>query len=86
VLGLRRAFQLTGARTVLASLWKVPDAETETLMAHFLQKWLKGAGEAEALREAQMRLIQELRDNPDPRLRQAPPLFWAGFICHGRTK
>jgi CHAT domain-containing protein/Tfp pilus assembly protein PilF len=86
VLGLRRAFQLAGAQTVLASLWKVPDAETEKLMARFLQKWLESAGEAEALREAQLRLIQVLRDSPDPRLRQAPPLYWAGFICHGQAK
>jgi hypothetical protein len=20
------------------------------------------------------------------RLRQAPPLYWAGFVCHGRSK
>jgi CHAT domain-containing protein len=40
VLGLRRAFQAAGARTVLASLWKVPDNETEKLMTRFFQLWL----------------------------------------------
>lgn len=32
VLGLRRAFTSAGARTVVMSLWRVPDAETRTLM------------------------------------------------------
>ena len=25
-----------------------------------------------------------LRKDPDPKRRAAPPLFWAGFICHGQ--
>jgi CHAT domain-containing protein/tetratricopeptide (TPR) repeat protein len=83
VLGLRRAFQLAGTRTVVASLWKVPDAETQQLMTDFLQRWLKGAGKAEALRQAQLELIRRLRASPAAVRRSAPPLYWAGFICHG---
>jgi CHAT domain-containing protein len=52
VLGLRRAFQQAGAQTVLASLWKVPDTETEQLMTAFLRRWLGGADKSEALRQA----------------------------------
>jgi CHAT domain-containing protein len=84
VLGLRRAFQLAGAQTVLASLWKVPDAETEQLMTDTLSRWLKGAPPHEALREAQLEMIRRLRASEDPARRQAPPLHWAGFVCHGR--
>jgi tetratricopeptide (TPR) repeat protein len=83
VLGLRRAFQLAGARTVVASLWKVPDAETERLMSTFLSRWLKGAGKAEALRQAQLEMIRALRASPLAVRRQAPPLYWAAFVCHG---
>jgi CHAT domain-containing protein len=83
VLGLRRAFQVAGAQTVLASLWMVPDAETEQLMTNCLKRWLKGEGPANALRQAQLELIRRLRQSDNPRLRQAPPLYWAGFICHG---
>jgi hypothetical protein len=83
VLGLRRAFQQAGAQTVLASLWKVPDAETEQLMTAFFQRWLAGAGKAEALRQAQVELIGRLRASKEAKHRNAPPLYWAGFICHG---
>jgi CHAT domain-containing protein len=83
VLGLRRAFQAAGARTVLASLWRVPDAHTSRLMTRFYESWLSGKGKAEALREAQLKLIAELRKEEDPRRKSAPPLYWAGFICHG---
>jgi CHAT domain-containing protein len=84
VLGLRRAFQLAGAQTVLASLWQVPDTETERLMIDCLRRWLDGAAPAEALRQAQLELIRRLRQSANPRLRSAPPLYWAGFICHGQ--
>jgi CHAT domain-containing protein len=86
VLGLRRAFQLAGAQTVLASLWKVPDAETEHLMRVFFQGWLNGEGKAEALRQAQLEMIRALRVSPVAARRSAPPLFWAGFICHGQRE
>jgi CHAT domain-containing protein len=86
VLGLRRAFQIAGAECVLASLWPVPDAETGVLMSDCLRRWLDGAPPAQSLREAQLALIRQLRDSKDDKLRQAPPLYWAGFVCHGRSK
>jgi CHAT domain-containing protein len=86
VLGLRRAFQQAGARTVLASLWKVPDVETEQLMTVFLRRWLGGGDKAESLRQAQLDLIGRLREGKVESKRAAPPLYWAGFICHGQPR
>ena len=86
VYGLQRAFHYAGTRNVVASLWKVPDAETETLMTQFCRGWLKGEDKADALREAQLKLIRELRTGKDAARRRAPPLYWAGFICHGQPK
>ncbi len=83
VIGLRRAFRLAGARTVVASLWKVPDRETQRLMGRFVQLWLEGKRPAAALRQAQLELIAALRAEQDARRRIAPPLYWAAFITHG---
>jgi CHAT domain-containing protein len=62
----------------------VPDTETERLMTDCLRRWLDGAPPATALRQAQLQLIGQLRASANPRLREAPPLYWAGFICHGQ--
>jgi CHAT domain-containing protein len=83
VLGLRRAFQQAGARTVVASLWRVPDTETQRVMAAFFRHWLGGVPKGRALRQAQLEVLAALRGDTDPQRRKAPPLLWAGFICHG---
>ena len=53
--GLQRAFQVAGARTVIASLWKVDDDATLTLMTEFYRNlWEKKLSKLDALREAQL--------------------------------
>ena len=73
VLGLRWAFMLAGARTLVMTLWKIPDAQAKTLMVDFYQHVLSGKGVAEALRVAQLAL----------RASHPEPFWWAGFICQG---
>jgi CHAT domain-containing protein len=73
VFGLRRAFAVAGARTLVMSLWKVPDAQTEELMVDFYQRILRGEGRAEALRQAQQAV----------RLQHPDPFYWGAFICQG---
>ena len=73
VFGLRRAFALAGAKTLVMSLWKVPDHETQQLMEYFYQGILKGRHRADALRDAQLALKA---NHPHPH-------YWGAFICQG---
>ena len=73
VFGLRRAFVLAGAKTLVMSLWKVPDEQTRELMEDFYCRILAGQPRAEALREAQLEMKKKYPD----------PLFWGAFICQG---
>ncbi len=73
VFGLRRAFVLAGAKTLVMSLWRVPDEQTRELMEEFYRRLLAGEARAEALRQAQLAL----------RAKYPAPYYWGAFICQG---
>ena len=52
--------QQKDAEAVLATLWDVNDASTSRLMSDFYARWVKDPadGKAEALRQAQLALLQ----------------------------
>jgi CHAT domain-containing protein len=59
LLGLERALHVAGARTVVASLWKVDDLATQALMQEFYRNlWDEKLPKLEALRRAQLTLIR----------------------------
>ncbi len=74
LLGLSRAFQYAGARTVLASLWSVGDRSTAPLMERFYAGLRRGLPKDEALRAAQIAMLES---------RYADPFFWAAFQLNG---
>ncbi len=76
VLGLAGLAVKSGARSTIAALWPVKDKATAILMTNFYHELRKpGVTKAEALRQAQVRLIRQtdFRD----------PFFWSAFVLVG---
>lgn len=97
LLGLQRAFQVAGSKTVVASLWKVDDQSTRQLMSHFYTNlWQKKLSKIEALRRAQLAILQggtagSLSRGPGAErpvpgsstARGASPGLWAAWVLSG---
>lgn len=57
--GLQRAFHVAGARSVIASLWKVDDRATQELMRRFYTNlWIRKMSKLDALRQAQLWMLR----------------------------
>ncbi len=80
VLGLRRAFQIAGVRTVVMSLWAVEDEAARDWMAALYRSRLeRGLGTAEAVRAANLECLAARRKLG----LSTHPYYWAGFIAAG---
>ncbi|HEX4963493.1 MAG TPA: CHAT domain-containing protein [Thermoanaerobaculia bacterium] len=76
LVGLVRAFQFAGARSVLASLWSVADVSTARFMESFYGHLHDGLSKDEALRAAQLDMIREKSGS-------SHPFHWAAFELFG---
>jgi len=80
VLGLRRAFQIAGARTVIMSLWSVDDQATRAWMRRLYEgRFQKSLTTAEAVREASLSILRARRF----RGQSTAPFYWAAFVAAG---
>lgn len=75
-LGLAGVAVRSGARSTLATLWQVNDVSTALLMTEFYRELtLSGVSKAEALRLAQLKLLQTSQ--------YQDPYYWAAFVLVG---
>ena len=80
LIGLRRAFRTAGAKTIISSLWSVHDESAAELMRDFYKNlWVKSMGKGEALRQAQLSMLQRNRAEHGAPL----PATWGAFVLSG---
>ena len=80
VFGLRRAFTQAGAKSLVMSMWPVPDRETKELMVEFYTRTSRGkTNRSQALRRA---ILQEMKI-VEKRYGHTNPAFWGAFVFMG---
>jgi CHAT domain-containing protein/tetratricopeptide (TPR) repeat protein len=75
VYGLRRAFFLAGAESLVMSLWPVSDQITREMMSGYYAGLKEGLGRGAALRRMQLHMLK--------RKGRSHPFYWASFIQAG---
>ncbi|MCZ8224121.1 MAG: CHAT domain-containing protein [Microcystis sp. LE19-84.1B] len=76
VVGIARPFMAAGVKSVVASLWSVPDAATSDLMIEFYNNLKTKPNKAQALQQAMLTIMKQ---HPEP-------VNWAGFILVGEAE
>jgi CHAT domain-containing protein len=77
VMGIGRAFQYAGARSVLMSLWNVAETSSVMLIESFFKHLDAGKNKLEALNLARDEIRKQGYDHP---------YYWAPFILVGETE
>jgi CHAT domain-containing protein len=82
VLGMRRAFQVAGAKSVIVSLWSVNDQASRNWMRELYKaRFERNLPTVYAVRQATLRSLQVSRKSGDDN-----PAKWAGFVASGNWK
>lgn len=94
IVGLSRAFMLSGAKSVVVSLWSVESKSTAELMKTFYIHLQAGMSKEEALRTAKISLLKstlkssrkrgiQVASKADNEIYERHPFFWAPFVLIG---
>jgi CHAT domain-containing protein/Tfp pilus assembly protein PilF len=76
VTNLAEAFLVSGARSVVASLWSADDTFTHALMDRFYTHIVEGMDQASALQHAKLDLLAKYG-------KEVPPYYWGAFVLTG---
>jgi tetratricopeptide (TPR) repeat protein len=79
VLGLRRAFEIAGAGTLIMTLWRVKDEAARQWSTLLYEERLRGLSTAEAASRASLRMLRARRAEG----RDTHPFHWAAFVAAG---
>jgi len=80
VLGLRRAFEVAGARTLILSLWPVEDQAARDWMRQLYRaRLVLGLTTIDAVHQANLHALRRRRATGQ----SAHPFYWAGFVAAG---
>jgi CHAT domain-containing protein len=76
IVGLTRAFMYAGTPSVISTLWRVDDRASYELMQAFYESLREGQAKGEALRQAQLAILQ----------RYPHPYYWAAYQLTGEPR
>lgn len=79
LMSISRALNYAGVKSLIHSLWEVPDKETAELMDYFYTFLSDGKAKGEALAMAKRKFIEK---NPS----KTHPYYWAGFVLNGNAE
>jgi CHAT domain-containing protein len=83
VFGLRRAFQIAGARSVVMTLWSVDDEAAAAWMTKMFEYQLRGdLSVAQSVRAASLAVLSERRS----RGLTTHPCYWGAYVAAGEWK
>ena len=78
IIGLPRGFLYAGAKSVIASLWKVNDEATARLMSSLYARIHQGESPSSALRGAPLEMLHDQQ--------WSKPYYWAAFVLQGEYR
>lgn len=79
VLGLRRAFEVAGARALIMSLWPVDDEVTRQWMRELYRARLAGSSMADGLQRTNVEVFESRKSAGQ----STHPFYWGAFVASG---